>query len=440
MPGGSTKSPCGRVAPTQQEAPSWPRWAPSTLLIGASAATLLAAAFPTGTRAQRPASAPAVEAPAVTPSAAKAPAPAVPPGAGKRLVLRDGESLTALLLRAGAGGLDAAQAERLVSEQIEGLAAGAAMTVLLGSPLPGGARRIERAELRPSLGLTLRLYNRGDDIGLERIEVPVDSTPLRLRGQVGPGLAIALGRSGLTASLASSAEAILARAAGELQPDDRFDLIVAARHAGIGERELGPLLYAGLDRVGGRNVQLVRSRTEAGRDHFVDVLGPASSLLPSAGGLVRPVAGAVTSGFGWRFHPVLGFPRYHRGIDIAAPQGTPVLAAMAGHVVSAGWAGGHGYRVQLAHPSGAKTSYSHLSSVAVSPGRVVPAGVVIGSVGSTGLSTGPHLHFEVRRGGIAVPPVLAFHAAAVTATPAEVARARDQLRALLSSEFRELAG
>jgi murein DD-endopeptidase MepM/ murein hydrolase activator NlpD len=383
---------------------------------------------------------PAAELPVVTPSDAKPFARAMPTSGGKRLVLRGGESLTALLLRAGAGGLDAAQAERLVSKQVEGPAAGTEVTVLLGPPLPGGARRIELAELRPHLGLTLRLQSSGDDIELQRIEVPVDSTPLRLRGHVGMDLASALGRADLPASLANSARAVLAGAAGELRPDDRFDLIVAARHAGSGERELGPLLYAGLDRAGGPDLQLVRSRAEAGRFRFVDVLGPASGSSPVPGGLLRPVAGAVTSGFGWRFHPLLRFPRYHRGIDIAAPRGTPVRAAMAGHVVGAGWAGGHGYRVQLAHSGAAITSYSHLSRVAVSPGDIVAAGATIGFVGSTGLSTGPHLHFEVRRDGIAVPPVLGSHAAPAAVSPAEVARARDQLRALLSREFRELAG
>lgn len=370
---------------------------------------------------------------------AVAPIRAVNPGNGKSLVLRNGESLTVLLLRAGAGGLDAAQGERLVSEQTAELTVGTQVTVMLGSPLPGGARRIDTVELSPRLGLILRLRSSGDDLRLDRIEVPVDSTPLRLRGDVGRDLATALAGSGLPASLVRFAQSVLEREAGHLLPTDRFDLMIAARHAAGGERELGPLLYAGLERVGGRDVQLVRSSAGDGRNHFVDVLEPASQGSPAPGGLLQPVAGPVTSGFGWRFHPVLRFPRYHRGIDIAAPQGAPVHAAASGHVVSAGWAGGHGYRVRLAHPGGTTTSYSHLSQITVAPGRLVAAGTAIGSVGSTGLSTGPHLHFEVRRGGVAVPPVLGAQATRAAVPPAEVARARDQLRLLLSREFRDLA-
>jgi murein DD-endopeptidase MepM/ murein hydrolase activator NlpD len=127
--------------------------------------------------------------------------------------------------------------------------------------------------------------------------------------------------------------------------------------------------------------------------------------------LLFPLIGSAvtTSPFGWRLHPVLGSLLLHSGRDLAAPEGTPVVATLDGTVVSAGLAGGYGLAVELEHdrPS-RRTLYGHLSELFVQPGERVRQGEVIGRVGSTGLSTGPHLHFEVREstaeGWVAVDP------------------------------------
>jgi len=113
----------------------------------------------------------------------------------------------------------------------------------------------------------------------------------------------------------------------------------------------------------------------------------------------------ITSGFGNRIDPVYGGERYHSGIDIAAPLSTPVKAAADGEVVYAGWNDGYGLVVFIWHNNNLETRYAHLSKVAVNKGQIVKAGDVIGYVGSTGKSTGPHLHFEVRIGGKAVNPL-----------------------------------
>jgi len=117
-----------------------------------------------------------------------------------------------------------------------------------------------------------------------------------------------------------------------------------------------------------------------------------------------PLVGSVTSGFGWRIHPITGASEFHQGIDIAASEGTPVVAAAAGTVTFAGWYGDYGRLIAIDHGNGIETRYAHLSGYAVSQGSEVSAGEVIGYVGSSGLSTGPHLHFEVRTGGKAVDP------------------------------------
>ena len=126
---------------------------------------------------------------------------------------------------------------------------------------------------------------------------------------------------------------------------------------------------------------------------------PTGGGSPSASGLIWPVLGPVTSPFGVRWG------RMHEGIDIAAPTGTAIRAAAGGTVIHAGWLGGYGNLVIIDHGNGIATAYGHQSSVAVGSGQAVAQGQTIGYVGSTGHSTGPHLHFEVRVNGAPVDPL-----------------------------------
>ena len=123
------------------------------------------------------------------------------------------------------------------------------------------------------------------------------------------------------------------------------------------------------------------------------------------GCLVRPVPGAIVSGFGYRSNPIGGGRGFHAGLDMASPSGTPIKACRSGQVVIASGQGGYGNTVVIDHGGGMATLYGHQSSIAVSVGQQVVVGQVIGYVGSTGNSTGPHLHFEVRIAGNPVDPV-----------------------------------
>jgi hypothetical protein len=120
----------------------------------------------------------------------------------------------------------------------------------------------------------------------------------------------------------------------------------------------------------------------------------------------KPVIGEVefTSGFGVRSDPFLGRPAMHTGLDFRAASGDPVRATANGKVVSSGWAGGYGRMVEIDHGNGLSTRYGHLSEISVRVGDVIKIGQVIGAVGSTGRSTGPHLHYETRIDGDAVDP------------------------------------
>ncbi len=121
--------------------------------------------------------------------------------------------------------------------------------------------------------------------------------------------------------------------------------------------------------------------------------------------LLFPTQGRITSSFGYRLHPILGYERLHAGVDISAPSGTEIFAAGSGKVIGAGVAGGYGNRILIDHGGGLATLYAHQSRMVVSVGESVVAGDLIGYVGSTGLSTGPHLHFETRENGTPVDPL-----------------------------------
>jgi murein DD-endopeptidase MepM/ murein hydrolase activator NlpD len=125
----------------------------------------------------------------------------------------------------------------------------------------------------------------------------------------------------------------------------------------------------------------------------------SAPVVPSGGGFMWPVSGPVTSPFGWRWG------RMHQGIDIAVPTGTPVVASNSGRVIYAGWMGGYGNLVVVDHGGGVATAYGHNSSIAAGNGQSVGQGQVIAYAGSTGNSTGPHVHFEVRVNGSPVDPL-----------------------------------
>ncbi|HLO87027.1 MAG TPA: M23 family metallopeptidase [Nostocaceae cyanobacterium] len=137
---------------------------------------------------------------------------------------------------------------------------------------------------------------------------------------------------------------------------------------------------------------------------------PTVAYRGNNSGLIFPLAvpAPITSLFGWRVHPISGDRRFHAGTDLGAPTGTPIVAAARGQVETADWMGGYGLAVTITHNSAQQTLYGHMSEIYVRPGQFVEQGTVIGRVGSTGNSTGPHLHFEVRHmtqdGWVAVDP------------------------------------
>ena len=251
----------------------------------------------------------------------------------------------------------------------------------------------------------------------------VDSGPQRIRGQAGDGLYWSLRGAGASPQVAAEyLQALATRIdVGEIGPADSFDLVLGAGRQ---------LLYAGLGRVGANPLQLVRW-TANGRSEWIDAAN-AAQPEPTSSGLIMPANGPITSYFGYRYHPILHFTRFHAGVDIGAGWGSPIVAAGDGRVIGAGWAGGYGREVEIAHGGGVVSLYGHMSEIVAQPGSFVRQGQLIGYVGSSGLSTGPHVHFEVRLAGQPVNPLgVRFTSAPVIDTHlADAVKAR--LKALLS--------
>jgi murein DD-endopeptidase MepM/ murein hydrolase activator NlpD len=182
-----------------------------------------------------------------------------------------------------------------------------------------------------------------------------------------------------------------------LSVDDKFDLVIERGSDGKPDQ----LVYAGLDRIARADVELLKW-TDGKSTIWVNADGVGGE---GEHAMRLPVSGRITSGFGERFHPILGYRRMHAGVDLAATFGAPIAAAADGRVVSAGWHGGYGREVVIAHSGGIETLYAHMSRMVASAGETVRQGQIIGYVGSSGLSTGPHVHYEVLKNGRPVNPL-----------------------------------
>lgn len=315
--------------------------------------------------------------------------------------LASGDSFERMLRRAGVGSAEAAEVNSLVSGAvpISEVPAGTKVAIVLGRrPSEGVARPIESLSFRARFDLELGLERRGGRLALNPRRIAVDNTPLRIRGTVGPGLYRSARAAGAPAEAVQQyLRALGSQVSGGFSSDDTYDIIVEYKRAATGESEVGKLIYAGLERGGKPKAQLLRWGSDG---QFFE----ASGVGQTTAGLARPVSGRVSSGYGMRRHPILGYRRMHTGMDFKASYGTPIHAVTDGVVTYAARKGGYGNFVRINHGGGMATGYAHMSRFAVRSGTRVRRGQIIGYVGSTGLSTGPHLHYEVYRNNQRVNP------------------------------------
>ena len=318
--------------------------------------------------------------------------------------LAQGDSLARMLMRAGVSDADAG----IVMALLAGVTTPASITpgtradLRLGQPAaPGAARPLEHLAFRARFDLDVSFSRVDGRLTITPQPISVDNTPLRIRGVVGTSLYRSARAAGAPIEAIQQYLHTLDQHLSldtAIEPGDTFDIVVTYRRSSTGESQVGDLLFAGLERDGRPKAQLLRW---GGDGLFFE----ASGMGAQRTGLIMPVVGRITSNFGARRHPVLGYTRMHAGVDFGAPHGAPIYAVGDAKVIYSGWHGGHGNYVKLDHGGGFATAYAHMSRVAVPNGARVHAGQVIGYVGSTGLSTGPHLHYELYRNGGAVNPL-----------------------------------
>jgi len=317
----------------------------------------------------------------------------------ERSVTIGARGLAAALRNAGVSSADVAEVTRLLDGARP--SGGVRVELVLGRRETRTVPRpLESLNLRAAFDLKVEIARVDGELRSKRIPIKVDSTPLRLSGPVGGSLNRALRSAGIPAAQAGEFVRQMRHVVDfqrGLGKGDRYDIIIEQDRAETGEVRHGKLLFGAIMRKGKSPVEIGLFRQE-----YYQASGEGVKK-----GLMRtPVDGArMTSGFGMRLHPLLGFSRMHQGVDFGAGSGEPIMAAGGGTVSFAGWHGGHGRYVMIRHNKDLVTAYAHMSRIAVKPGQSVRQGQTIGNVGSSGMSTGPHLHYEVWLRGKPVNPV-----------------------------------
>lgn len=342
-----------------------------------------------------------------------------------------GDGFARVLERAGVGHDEASKVASMVSDEVPlgDINAGTRMDLVLGRrEIKTDPRPLESLDFRARFDLKLAVERVEGQLQVKPIPIKVDHTPLRVEGRVGSSLiqsarAAGLPNSAIEAFIKAISRKLSMRSIGS---DARFDAIVEHARAETGEVKIGSLLFAGITE-GRKKIQMVKWTGE-GHEQWYE----ANGVGETRGVMQKPVMGHLTSSFGMRFHPILGFSRMHQGIDLGAPMGAPIVAATDGTVEFAGWHGGHGNYVKLHHTGGIETGYAHMSRIIARPGEHVRQGQLIGYVGSTGLSTGPHLHYEVFRNGVAIDPSSMKFTTTQQLGGRELANFKAQLNSLLA--------
>ena len=336
---------------------------------------------------------------------------AIPEAAvNKQIVVRAGDTLMKALLKAGSESRDAEAAIAVLKALFDPrkLRAGQRLNVALVPGADGGKLVLHRLTIGISPGRDIEAGRLEDgSFAARAVEAPLERLMVHAGGTIESSLYQAATEAGVPLPVlwelirAFSYDVDFQR---EIQRGDGFEVLFERYLDERGEpvRE-GNIIFAALT-LSGAPLRIYR---HTGRDGFADYYSEAGHSVRKA--LLRtPIDGArLTSGYGKRKHPVLGYTKMHRGVDFGARRGAPLMAAGDGVVVAAGWNGAYGKYIRIRHRGQYSTAYAHLSRIAsgVQRGRRVKQGQVIGYVGSTGRSTGPHLHYEVLLAGKQINPL-----------------------------------
>ena len=345
-----------------------------------------------------------------------------------------GETLEAAVRRIGVGKDEAQQAVSVLGKAFDtvNIKAGLAFEASIAKPFgQQGAAKLVGLSLRTGPAVQVSVSRALDGaLQLHKMEEKIVDQTMVASGRMEGSLYASAQKAGVSPELTAQVAKLFQHKldfSRDIQPGDRFSMVFDRKVTPSGRTvSTGDLLFAEIVAKGGAT-RLYRFKGPGMAEaQYFDELGKniRSLLLRTPLDTVR-----ITSSFGMREHPILGFTRMHAGIDFGAPTGTPVYAAGDGVVEKAGWAGGYGRWLQIKHNNGYETGYGHLSRWAVKQGQHVHQGQVVAYVGSTGLSTGPHLHYEIMVGGQKVnpskfkaPPSIALAGPAMVAFKAEKTR------------------
>lgn len=341
--------------------------------------------------------------------------------------LASGNALLGVLQRSGVAKHDASEVGALITKAVSlrELQPGTMLDLTLGRRADKSqSRPLEKLELRARFDLKLEVARTDGILSLKEIPIAIDRTPLRIQGTIGNSLYRSARSAGAPAKAVEAFIKTLSSRVpvSKLGANCKFDIIIGQARAETGEVQLGNLMYAGINDCA-NGVQLLPWENN-GKTEWFDSKGKGNTT----GMMAMPANGRMSSNFGVRRHPILGYSRMHKGIDIAAPHGAPVYAAADGVVKIAGRASGYGNLIRIDHSAGNASAYGHLSRIHVRPGQRVRKGQNIGAVGSTGMSTGPHLHYEWYRNGRAVNPRSVSFSSTSQLTGSDMNAFRTQLR------------
>ena len=334
-----------------------------------------------------------------------------PPNFTKTIKAGKGDTLSALLTRAGVSPPEAHQAIKALSKHYnpKRLQLGQALTLyLVPQTSEPEDNRLTALTLRPSTFTEVSLKrDSADRFEAEKRKIAVDRRLVRTGGTIRSSLYIAARNAGVPAPVLMDFIRIYSWDVDfqrGIRPGDEFEILFEKLFTEDGEfARYGNILHGNLI-LSQDQYPLYRYKTGKGLiDYFNDKGQSARKAL-----MRTPINGArLSSGFGKRRHPILGYTKMHRGLDFAAPRGTPIYAAGDGVIVRRGRNGSYGHYIRIRHNSDFETAYAHLSRYhsRAKQGQRVRQGQIIGYVGTTGRSTGPHLHYEILRHNRQVNPL-----------------------------------
>ena len=323
--------------------------------------------------------------------------------------VKPGETLQAAVQRTGVAADEAHSVVLALASVVDTIhiKAGMAFQAAIAAPrVRGGATRLIGLSMRtgPASAITLSRTFDGA-LKLRQLDEKVRDETTVAQGNMSGSLYESALKAGADSRMVAEAVKLFSHKidfARDIHPSDSFKMVFDRKVTESGRTvETGDLLYAELG-AKGQTTKFYRFDDNGHVDYFDEFGKNIKGFL-----LRTPLDGArVTSSFGMRLHPLLGYTRMHAGIDFGAPIGTPVYAAGAGVVKEERWAGGYGHWLKIEHQGGWATGYGHLSRYAsgLHVGEHVTQGEVVAFVGSTGMSTGPHLHYEVMHGNQKLNP------------------------------------